>query len=117
MVESLAFIIHSPFPCPAERCSVCLRVNCILIEIKLVWLYYKSDHCTPDDTKSTEYFIGLVPLVAWEVIPPVPVPWRILQRVLGYMSGCLCLLTGVFRTGDTSVLMHTCNFVGWASKH
>lgn len=70
VVGSLAFIIHSPFPCLTERCSVCLRVKCILIEINPVWLHYKSGHWIAADMKSTEYFIRVVPLVAWQMIPP-----------------------------------------------
>lgn len=69
VVGSLAFIIHS-LPCLTERCSVCLRVNRILIEINLVWLHYQSAHWILADLESTEYFIRVVPLVTWGMIPP-----------------------------------------------
>lgn len=99
-IACLEFIIHSPFPSPAERCKVCLRLNFILTELNAIWLCENGGHGV---VKSTQCFIGVAPLPLGGDAPWVSVP----GSPVGHMGGCVCAWRGS-EAGGRSAAMDAC---------
>lgn len=99
-IACLEFIIHSPFPSPAERCKVCLRLNFILTELNAIRLREKSGHWA---VKSTRCFIGVAPLPLGGGAPWVSVP----GSLAGHTGGCVHPWRGS-EAGGRSAAMDTC---------